>query len=63
MGFRCIKCKQDFGKDKDAFSEHIAICTGVQKDTLEKAVITTCEHVTKCIAAKGMLNHKESETT
>lgn len=53
MGFRCIKCKQDFGKDKDALSKHMAICTGIRCEAIEEAIVNTSEHITTCIATKS----------
>ena len=63
MGFRCLKCRQDFGKDKVALSEHIAICTGAQKDTIEKVLIDTSEYITKCIMTNSMIDNMKSEGT
>ena len=53
MGFRCIKCNRDFGRDKASFSKHFVTCTGVSTSAFEKEVMDNSESVTQVIALKG----------
>ena len=35
MGFRCIKCHKDFGKDKKALNDHMKACNGFDIESVD----------------------------
>lgn len=54
MGYRCIRCKKDFGSDKKALESHLLICTGLTENEIVKSVEENSESITTDIVMNSL---------
>lgn len=56
MGFRCPKCKKDFGSNKDDFQKHLLECTGNTLNEYAASALVNSEEQAKQTYVRSMLD-------
>jgi len=56
MGFKCPKCKKDFGYDRESFEKHYNECTGISVEKARSVVMENSVELTKDIAIDSIID-------